>query len=78
MGSFNMNKEPALLIGTLVTIILGVVTTLAGDGIISDALAGKITDIVNAGAQLLVLLIPIITGILIRGQVYSPNTYDKK
>jgi len=62
-------KEPAVIIGTIVTIVLAVVTTLDGNGFISDALAGKLTDLVNGGAQLLLLLLPLITAILIRTQV---------
>ena len=74
----NFNKEPAVLIGIIVTVILGAVQTLTGEGIISEALAGTVTDLLNAGAQLVVLLIPIITGILIRSQVYSPASFDAK
>jgi hypothetical protein len=62
-------REPAAIIGIVVTVILGVVTTLAGEGVISDALQGRITDLVNAVAQLLVLLAPLITGLLIRPNV---------
>ncbi len=68
-----MNKEPALIIGTIVTIILGVVTTLDGNGFISDALAGHVTDAVNAIGQLLILLLPLITAALIRTQVTPAN-----
>lgn len=73
-----MQKEPALILGTIVTIILGVVTTLNGDGFISDAAAGKVTDLVNAGAQLIVLLIPLITAAVIRQKVFSPASFDAK
>lgn len=62
-------REPAFWIGLIVTLILGVVSTLTQNGLISDVLAGEVTDIVNATAQLLVLLAPLIAGILIRGQV---------
>lgn len=68
-----MNKEPALIIGTIVTIILGVVTTLDGNGFISDALAGKVTDAVNAIGQIIILLLPVITAALIRTQVTPAN-----
>ena len=62
-------REPAFWIGLAVTLILGVVQTLAGNGLISDVVAGKTTDIVNSLAQLLVLIAPLIAGIVIRGQV---------
>ena len=61
-------REPARWIGLIVTLILGVVTTLQGDSLISDAAAGKVTDIVNATAQLATLLAPLIAAELIRGK----------
>jgi hypothetical protein len=62
-------REPAFWIGLAVSLVLGVVSTLTGNGLISDALAGQITDIANSIAQLLVLLAPLIAGILIRQRV---------
>jgi hypothetical protein len=64
-----MGREPAVWIGIVVSCILAVLGILTGEGVLSDALSGQITDGVNAVAQLLVLLAPIITGILIRPQV---------
>jgi hypothetical protein len=43
--------------------------TLTGQGVISDAIAGTITNAVTAIAQILVLLAPIIAGVLIRQRV---------
>jgi hypothetical protein len=62
-------REPAFWIGVIVTLILGVLQTLTGNGLISEVAAGKATDIVNSTAQLLVLLAPLIAGIVIRTQV---------
>lgn len=59
-------KEPAALIGLIATIVLGIVSTLAGQGVISDAVSGKITDGVNAIVPLLTLFAPLIAGLLIR------------
>jgi len=73
-----MNKEPALIIGTIVTIILGAVQTLNGNGFVSDALAGTIGDLTNSVANLLVLLVPLITAALVRSRVYSPASFDAK
>lgn len=64
-----MNKEPALIIGTIVTIALAIVSTLSGNGFISDALAGHLTDAVTAIGQLILLFIPVITAAVIRTQV---------
>lgn len=64
-----LGREPAVWVGIIVSCVLAVVSVLTGEGVISDALSGQITDGVNAVAQLLVLLAPIITGILIRPQV---------
>lgn len=62
-------RQPAFWIGLIVSLVLGVVQTLTGSGLISDALAGQVTDLVNATAQLAVLLAPLIAGLLIRTQV---------
>lgn len=62
-------REPAFWIGLIVSLVLGVVQTLTQNGLISDVLAGRVTDLVNAGAQLAVLLAPLIAGLLIRQQV---------
>jgi hypothetical protein len=72
-----LDKEPALIIGTAVTIIVGAIATLSGNGFISDAAAGKATDLVNAVAQLAVLLAPLIAGILTRPAVYAPATVEE-
>lgn len=70
-------KEPALIIGTVVTIVVAIITTLSGNGFISDAAAGKATDTVNAIQQIVVLLLPLITAVLTRTQVYSPATVQR-
>ena len=62
-------REPAFWIGVVTSCVLAVVTTLMGQGVLSDAFAGRITDGVNAIAQLLSLFAPVIAGILIRQQV---------
>ncbi len=49
------------------------VTTLNGNGFISDAAAGKLTDLANGAGQLVLLLLPLITSLIIRTQV-SPAT----
>jgi hypothetical protein len=62
-------REPAFWIGLIVTLIIGVLTTLTGEGVISDALAGRITEFTNAIAELAVLLAPLIAGLWIRQNV---------
>lgn len=62
-------RQPAFWIGLAVSLVLGAVQTLAGNGLISDALQGRITDLVNATAQLLTLLAPLAAGLLIRPTV---------
>lgn len=71
MTPFVKGREPAAWIGIIVTCILAVLSVLTGEGVISDALAGQITDAANAIAQLLVLFAPLITGLLIRPNVTS-------
>lgn len=62
-------KQPAFWIGLVVTLVVGILSTLTKDGLISEALAGKITDGLNAVSQLLTILAPVIAGLLIRTQV---------
>lgn len=62
-------RNPAAWIGIIVSCILAVLSVLAGEGVITDAIAGDVTNGVNAVAQILVLLAPIVTGLLIRSQV---------
>lgn len=62
-------REPAVWIGIIVSCVLAVVSVLTGQGVLSEALAGKITDVLNALAQIIVLLAPVITGLLIRPRV---------
>lgn len=61
-----LGREPARWIALGVALALGALQTIHGDGLISDALTGKVTDLVNAIAQLLQLLSPLIAGELIR------------
>lgn len=63
-----IRTEPVRLIGILASVVLAVVTTLLGEGVISDALAGQITDGVAAVKELLVILAPIFATELARRQ----------
>lgn len=69
-----LGREPAFWIGLIVTIILGALQTIAGEGLISDVAEGQVRDAVNALAQLATLLAPFVAGIVIRQNVYSPKT----
>lgn len=62
-------RQPAFWIGLIVSIVLGAVQTIAGEGLISDAATGRVTDAVNATANLLLLVAPLLTGLLIRPTV---------
>ena len=64
-----LGREPAVIIGTIATILVGIVATLTGNGFISDVAAGKATDIINSAAQLLLLLAPLLAGLAIRQNV---------
>ena len=62
-------RQPAFWIGLIVTLVVGALSTLTSQGLISEALAGKITDGVNAVAQIATILAPLIAGLLIHTQV---------
>ena len=62
-------RQPAFWIGLIGTIILGVVQTLAGQGVISDVTSGKVVDLTHSLVNLLTLLTPIIAGLVIKTQV---------
>lgn len=72
MGSI-WSREPAVIIGAAITVLLNIVATLLGAGFISDALAGNITDVINGLGAAVLALLPLITAVLIRQKV-SPAT----
>jgi hypothetical protein len=69
-------RQPAFWIGLIVTLILGAVRTIAGEGLISDAAQGQVENAVQAVAQLLELAAPLIAGLLIK-QAVTPVVAPK-
>lgn len=69
-------REPAALIGSIVTVVGLILAAFVGQGFLSGAAAGRIKDIVVAGAQLVLALLPLITGLLIRQNV-TPSAAPK-
>ncbi len=67
-------REPVAIVGIVTSVILAVVSALMGQGVISDALAGKVTDVVNAIAQLIVLALPAILNIIVARPRVTPTT----
>lgn len=70
-------RQPVRWIGLAVTLILGAVATLSGEGVISDALAGQITDATNAIAQLVVLALPLL-GAILASRYVTPVPPDQR
>lgn len=62
-------RQPAFWIGVIVSAILAVLSVFTEAGVLNEALAGRITDGVNALAQILTILAPLIAALLIRTQV---------
>ena len=62
-------RQIAYWVGLIVTLVIGAVSTLAGEGLISDALRGQVENAVQAIAQLLVLVSPLIAGAIIKPRV---------
>ncbi len=68
------NREPAAIIGIVVSCVLAVVSVLSTNGVLSQAATGQITDATNALGQLLAIMAPIIASLLIRQQVTPTAT----
>lgn len=64
-----LGRQPAFWIGLIVSAVLAVLSVFVEGGVVSDALAGEITDGANAVTQVTAILAPLITGLLIRSQV---------
>ena len=62
-------RQPAFWIGLLGTIIIGVVQTLAGQGVINEAMTNHAVDLTNSVVNLLTLIAPLIAGLAIHTQV---------
>jgi hypothetical protein len=56
-----LGREPVRWVGIIVAVVAAVVGALLGEGVISDVLAGQITDLTANLAGVLILLLPIIT-----------------
>jgi hypothetical protein len=64
-----LGRQPAFWIGLIGTIILGVVQTLAGQGVINDLTAGRVVDLTHSLVNLLTLVAPLLAGLAIHTQV---------
>ncbi len=62
-------RQPAFWIGLIVSAVLAVLSVFVEGGVINQALADQITEGTNATAQVVGILAPLVTGLLIRTQV---------
>lgn len=69
-----MQKEPALIIGAIATILLNAIAELAGVGLLSEAAANASTNIINGLVPLIIAILPLILGAITRQFVTSPAT----
>lgn len=74
MNFDKIKNEPLALIGACASIGLAAVATLSGQGFISDAVAGRATDVLTSFGQLLVVAAPFLTALTGRRFVYGPET----
>lgn len=58
-------REPVAWVGVIAAILIAVIQTLAGEGVISDVASGKALELVNSGASVLLVLVPIIANVLL-------------
>lgn len=66
-------REPVAWIGVIVAFAIVLIQTALGQGIISDAVAGKAIDATNALAQVASIFVPIIVGTLAQRQAVTPT-----
>jgi hypothetical protein len=64
-----LGRQPAFWLGLIATLVVGVVQTLAGQGVLSDATSGKVVDFTHAAVNLLTLIAPLLAGLAIHTQV---------
>lgn len=68
-----LGREPVAWIGIIVAIVISVLQTAAGEGLISDALKGEAINATNALAQVATIFVPIIVGIIATRRVVTPT-----
>jgi hypothetical protein len=64
-----LGRQPAFWLGLIATLVVGVVQTLAGQGVISEAASGRVVDVTQAAVNLLTLIAPLLAGLAIHTQV---------
>ena len=64
-----LGREPVRWIGIIASCVLAVLTILTGEGIITDATSGDLTDTVHSLEQILLIFVPIIAAEIARRQV---------
>jgi hypothetical protein len=64
-----LGRQPAFWLGLIATIVVGIVQTLAGQGVVSEATSGKVVDMTQAAVNLLTLMAPLLAGLAIHTQV---------
>lgn len=66
-------REPVAIVGIIVAFAIAIIQTALGQGVISDAVAGKAIDATNALAQVATIFVPIIVGIFATRQAVTPT-----
>lgn len=66
-------REPVAIVGIATSVILAVVSALSGQGVISDVAAGKVTDVVTAIGQLIIIALPAILNIVVARPRVTPT-----
>jgi hypothetical protein len=64
---FSLNKEAAVIIGIVISVLSALITQLSGPGIFTDDLAQTVINVVT-------IVAPLIAGAITRYQVYSKST----
>lgn len=66
-------REPVAWVGVIVALVITIIQTLTGQGVLSDAIAGRAIEATNALAQVATIFIPIIIGIFATRKAVTPT-----
>lgn len=65
-------RQPVAWVGVIVAVAIAIIQALTGQGVISDAVAGRSIDAVNSLASVAIIFLPLILNVLIAKPAVTP------